>query len=807
MIKRKLLCFVAMCICLFLFASCDENKLYLSSKSNIYEASRGGCIELELKSGNIDISNLEFIIDGDATIDEDYKLWIDSDAEVQSTILVKAKAQDIESNEIVVNVVDLIPNSIELVANNTKIAVGGTIDFEVKSIPEYSTLNDYILTIVQGADIVELNNNSLSIKPNINESDVIGRKIVVRAVLKADNKIVSQLDIDIVEAESVDAIVLTKKNIIANKNVKETLSPIAYNGAGYKLNTNISDYTFVSSDENILSVGLNTGIITPKGHGKAIVTATYLNGIKAECEVFVMVPPESIMIDGVSTHIIENKNLHYSIDDPLRLTVKATNKVGYKSSSSNLSYKFELLNEFDEVIDSGDSVAMLTDNGIEFKTTGRVLVTIASNSSLNNVNTTNYEKSVTLTVTVNDGINIDSVQDLIDYSSDNNVGKVANIINNIYLDTDNNFGTYNNGAKYNTLNIRGDRVIYGNGYVISTEQLPLLTSNSQMDDLIEFTYIDDKIPFCVELYDLEIIGSGGIDGKYRGTLDKYLGTSLVAGNGDYINTYRRGIKIQGINYQDSISYESRANVKNLILDNVTISGFGVGLRLSHVVDGYLNDVEIYNCYSNGIESNQNIMTLNNMVFGQMGAFAIEITPDDLKDKHTELPKGTAGDNYDQTPKLTISGNISSNNYHDGSTPYMQGITSQLGMSIPNLLDGIIANMLPTNVSNEDKLNMSTVMESCLKNSQDKFNFYLLIFVNTKDINLYNKGNTESVFGEYSSDSLDGNMISASEIINNLTENKNYEGYKNYKYVLVDLYPTPLGNLGQIILVNQSYEEN
>jgi len=803
--SKRFLCLLSMITILFIFAGCDNNKIYLSSKDDIYEVAIGGSIELEVKTGNLDANNIEFVIDGDATIDEDNVLTISSTAQVKSTVTVKAKINEIESNELVINVIDLTPTSIELNADNNKIAVGGKINFSVKSIPEYSTLNDYILTIVQGADIVTLSGNTLTLKEGLVESDIVGKIVKVRAVLKADNKIVDELSIDIVEAESVDAIVLTNKNIIADKNAKEVITPVAYNGAGYKLDTKISDFTFTSSDENILSIGLNTGIITPKGHGKAIVTASYLNGVKAECEVFVMIPPESLMIDGISTYILENKNMYYSINEPLKLDVIKTTKVGYKTSSDSLNYKFELLDEQDEVIASGDDVANVSNDGIKFNSLGRVMITISSNSSLNNVNTSNYEKTITLTVNVNDGINIGSVEDLINYSSNSNAGKIANITKDIYLDIDNNFGTQNNGAKYNSLYIRGDRVLYGNGYVISTERLPLLTSNAKLDSLIEFTYLDAHVPFSVEVYDLEVVGSGGVGGVYTGTLDTYKGASLVAGNGDYINTYRRGINVQGITYKDSQDYIKRAYVKDLIFDNVKISGFGVGLRLNHVVDGYLNNLDISNCYSNGIESNQNIMTLNNMNFGQVGAFAVEITPDDLKDKDLATPQGTAGEDYNKTPVLTITGSINSNNFHDGGTPYMQGITSTLGVSIPNLIDGILANKISQNLTSEQKLNINNVINSCIKNDENKFNFYLLIFVNTTEFPIYDKGNTEGVFGKYSADTASGNMIDIDDIIAELTNNPDYDDYKDYKYILVDLSPTPLGNIGQIILVNQSYE--
>ena len=39
-----------------------------------------------------------------------------------------------------------------------------------------------------------------------------------------------------------------------------------------------------------------------------------------------------------------------------------------------------------------------------------------------------------------------------------------------------------------------------------------------------------------------------------------------------------------------------------------------------------------------------------------------MTPDDMKDKETQNPSGTAGINYNETPSLKLTGYINSNNY-------------------------------------------------------------------------------------------------------------------------------------------------
>lgn len=53
------------------------------------------------------------------------------------------------------------------------------------------------------------------------------------------------------------------------------------------------------------------------------------------------------------------------------------------------------------------------------------------------------------------------------------------------------------------------------------------------------------------------------------------------------------------------------------------------------------------------------------------------------------------------------------------------------------------------------------------------------------------------------------MINVSEIMTNIRANADYTGYRAYKYICIDLQTgsSNMGNIGQCILVNESYSAN
>ena len=151
---------------------------------------------------------------------------------------------------------------------------------------------------------------------------------------------------------------------------------------------------------------------------------------------------------------------------------------------------------------------------------------------------------------------------------------------------------------------------------------------------------------------------------------------------------------------------------------------------------------------------------------------------------------------------------------------MEGLATKLGTSVPELMNAIISAMVDeatksitdSSAKEQAQTALTNKLNSCLKKkvtiddqTQELVNFYLLIFVNKADGMIYNGGNTENKFANYTSN---GTMINVTQILQNLATNVEYDGYKQYQYIQMDLYAgSALGNIGQVVLVNQAYDSN
>ena len=191
----------------------------------------------------------------------------------------------------------------------------------------------------------------------------------------------------------------------------------------------------------------------------------------------------------------------------------------------------------------------------------------------------------------------------------------------------------------------------------------------------------------------------------------------------------------------------------------------------------------------------------------------------MKDINSNSPTGTAGVNYNETSSLTLTGTINSSNYTNGAdTLYFQALSQGLGMTIPGMIDTINTTIINGIVNSQSSLTeeqekalrekLRTVLNSCMRNEENKVNFYLLIFVNKKDGMIYDEGNTTNRFAKYESDVEGGNTINLTTLLTTLATDPEYDGYKQYQYLIMDLTTgDPLGNIGQVVLVNEAYDPN
>lgn len=829
---KSVLCAVFLTIALgvsFCFAGCDDASIKIFQENSITEIARGNTLDISYEAkGFKDGDKVELKVEGDATIEQTEnggKLTANTDAVVGSEIKVWAEVGEKKSNVFKITVIDLAPSDVKLNLVSDKIKVGGgRISFNVGLTPTYATVRDYEVSITKI-------NNALPTDDNKNWATIEGDEFVLGAdapigtVFELTASIVGHSDIagvatiTVVETAPMDEITANDITIKTLTDSNKSAEVTAY----YKnklVDTTADMFSYVSSDENIAKVNAD-GTIEAKGHGEATITVT-ATGTDAttDFKVYVIAPPTSIELQNVSSLITQTSAFSFGKADALNLSLKGINANFICSNA--YTFAFAMLDENGVAIgniESADIATVGDNNAITFKKTGKVQITIESNSTLNGQTTTEAQKIVV--VNVNEGKNISTVAEFKAYATQN-TQIVANMVADLYLTASENFGSDTNG-NYTTLDFSGDRTINGNGYLISTQDLPLATSNAKGDDFLRFRAVNSSTPFSVKIYDFSIIGCGSVTGVYNGNVEANKNSAVVSSNGDYINTYRRGLRIRGSDYNDVASNETKAYVKDMEVKNVSVSGFDVAIRVEHSVNGFMSDINIANCFSNGMEFSQNTLTLNNVTLGQVGAFGIEMTPDDMKDKKTANPQGTAGINYDETASLTLTGYINSENYNNGrSTPYMAGLAKQLGTSVPELMNAIISAMVDeatksitdSSAKEQAQTALTNKLNSCLKKkviiddqTQELVNFYLLIFVNKADGMIYNGGNTENKFANYTSNGAD-NMINVTQILQNLATNVEYDGYKQYQYIQMDLYAgSAFGNIGQVILVNQAYDPN
>lgn len=827
----------------------DDKSIKIWQEEGISEVKRGQELVISITPTKIELSNIDFVVEGSAVITNDGKLTVNNDAIVGSEIKVTASSEQdkVTSNELVFVVVDLKPTAINITTSATVITKNSTIDLGIETTPSYATIND--VTFSTDSEIAEIIDGKLKIKSNADSSKLIDQTpINITATLTADNSITSTIQVKYVVAQKLSVIMASSQAIDIHNTDTPKLNFTPYNEDLIELDRVYTNYAYESSDESVATV-TNNGEIKPHKHGKTDITITYRDNssIKTTIPVYIIATPNAITFDATktSTHIFDKKEMYYSIADPtlLKLDLLGTDFNGVQTSQK---FKYEFSNEN---LDTSESIATVANNEITFKKTGDIKVKITSDSSIDGLEklpSTVAEKTLECVIHVNNGKNIRTVSELQSFADSTNDQSVStiNILNNLYLTDTDNFGKETDISGLETiyhkgLHFLGSTYIFGNGYTLDASQLTCLDSDNKEDfhkgkTILEFSRYDNGI-FTAQIKDFNLKGS-------------------VTTSKQYKNFYSRAIHIHGQYFQDITNYDNTQTygyVKDMIIDNVNIDGFGVGMRINHAVDGLIKNTSIQNCYSNGIESDQNIITLQDIHLGQVGAFGIEVTPDDLNGAKTNNPRGTAGIHYNETPRIDFKGSIISDNYNNGvSTEYIKTLgyedsKNNTTYTFVNILDAIIMGNIQAiagtgNENLEAQLRLLKVSYKVMRNYdrenknidliqnleelnsyfQDKsISLYLLIFVNKRDGMIYDGGNTnsekplspthiynEGKFLEFPDNT--SNMINLSYLLRMVKANPNWDEYKAYQYIQMDLNTGDMmGNIGQVILVNQAYDPN
>ncbi len=482
----------------------------------------------------------------------------------------------------------------------------------------------------------------------------------------------------------------------------------------------------------------NSCYFTALGHGDAVIRVSLPGtNISQTASVKVIVPPSSIRLPEM---FIERLGLDYSFSmiDP---GTNRADRLDFNASAvgtnicTTLKYSF-----IHEDGSTGDAVATWADGKITFKKTGRVTVTVSSDSGSRN------EVSASYSFDINRGYNVRNYTELKNrLENDSYNGEIVNVVvtSKPTGATNYKYGydlvppaalkasskqTWQDVLQSSMIHAKNKNVyINGNRHKIDGSQLRVITGD-ELDSLngqgYSFTNISALLlispegdstqlagkQHSVKIFDFEVVGNTPINFS-----------------GDRNGKVPRGSYNTGI-YIGSADYEV---VYHLEMKNVSASRCHVGLRFRRTVsDSTIDNIKVYNCFSNGIETEASLITFGNMTFGKCGAAGLEMVP---------ANSTRAGDTMDQTQKITFAGVIdASENLSKGDSIYL----TEFG--VKPLLLGVV-----------QQYQNNQVALSHMMNADGEFNFVTFIF---NDLSI-GMNESQAVYPAYQN----GGIISAANL--------------------------------------------
>ena len=772
----------------------------LSASNNDKNVVIGGTKQLDVAVVNGEKTDVVYeIVSGPATVSATGLVMLSQEATVGAKVTVRAKIGETVSNSLELTVVEApaIPaTALTLTPSATTIAQGQTVTFNVAYTPANATTTAYTLSIDSTSPFAEITADGLKIKDSASPADFDDKEIRVKATLNDNSSVFAYAFITATAEDAVTFLSCDTVNFVANKDSIKSIVTEAYSWSGEEMNVAATDFTYDVADEDVATVDAS-GRITAVGHGSTTVTVQYAPGVSTECVVNVMVAPESIDFSAMNTHVKSTGTLHYGKAGTLNLGVNAATKTGYQASTMKVNYKFTNLDNL-----NATNVATVGANGITFNQTGRIEITVVSDSSIDGFEIgEQYEVKKSIIVDVNEGMNISTLAELKAYAQVENKGKIANILADLYVDDNNNFGDATN--KYIGLDLYGSRTIQGNGYKISTENL----SRGVSEDTRKFSFMHfmhhGNEPLSVAIYDLDFVGNVDYEGKHND------GTEIFdeQNKKNIKNNYYRAIEILGADLATYDAGSTSAILERVDINNVSFSKFYTALRLEHAVVANISNVTISNCYANGIENVQSHLKIKDVEINRVGAFGIEISSDDMRGhKAPTVPvSGTAGRQYNETATVSYDGYYKCDNLNNGqSSPYMEAF------GVGGIVNAVIT-ALVQEISSDTAVQaqlMSILYETVM--TQDlEMNFSTLIFVNVEEFKQYTtSGNTENKFCEFNTTE----KINLKTFLQNCLANPNYDKTEK-KFFILDLYvdgayfgASGTVNVGQLVLMNRAYVE-
>lgn len=702
------------------------------------------------------------------------KLTVKDDAANGTEIEIVATYKALTSNTVKVTV-SVPVTSITISASKSFIPAGSFVTLQ-KNVSPVGAVGNIEWIVTEGADLCTVSGDLLA----VNSDATDGATIKVKAKCGAIES--NELTFTVGEENETYLLLLSQNALTVDRNgTSATLLDVEIMDNKLQPVTDRTVNFEIISGSEFLSITPNGNVceFTAIGHGEAVVRVSLPGtNISKTASVKVIVPPDAVKLPDM---FIERLNLTYNIS-MINPGTGLADRLPFDASvlgenvCTTIKYTFT-----HEDGTSGEEVATWADGKITFKKQGRVTLIISSDSGSRNEATASYSFQV------NNGYNVKNYSELKSLLESNSYnGEIVNIVV-----TEKPVGAEDYVYGYDLVppaalkpadeqtwqNVFNESYIYaknknvyinGNNHKIDGSQLRVISQeeldiiNNQGYDHRDVTALLWIAPeaadamqiagrqHSVKIYDLEVVGNTPID--FDGDLSGFRP----------IGSYNTGVCIGNIEYDVIYHVE---------MQNVTASRCNVGLRFRHTIsDSPIDNLKVYNCFSNGIETEASIITFGDMEFGKCGAAGIEMVPSN---------SNHAGDAMNETQKITFAGVIDAeNNFNKGDTLYLTNY-GVAGYTVPMILQGILANyqQYPETMSH-------------MTNENGEFAFVTFIF---HDIATGTVNQSEAIYPVYQ----EGGIINA----NNLPTDGSLD--TTHEYIQLDII---LGsyNLGSALLYNQNY---
>ncbi|MBQ3064076.1 MAG: hypothetical protein IJC99_04670 [Clostridia bacterium] len=757
-----------------------ENSISISADKTVAQRNENVTITVSLKENGQSIASENAVLSitrgAEAATLVGTRLTIAADAVNGTVIELSATYKGLTSN--VISVTVSVPvTGITASAPKSFVASGSFVALTPTLSPA-GAVGTVEWVITEGASLCAISGNALMVNPDAEDGQTI--KVKAKCGTVESNELVFTVG----EEEETFLLLLSQNTLTVDRNgaTATVLDVEVLNSKLQPVTDRTVSFELISGAELVaLTPDGNTCSFTALGHGDATLRVS-LDGtnVSKTAGIKVIVPPDAVTLPAV---FAERQSLIYHVSMiepgtglPDRLPF-AANVVG-TNACDTLKYSFSHADGT-----TGDEVATWADGKITFIKKGRVTVTVSSDSGSRN------EVSASYTFDVNDGYNVSSygeLKALLESAAYN--GEIVNIV---VTEKPVGAGSYVYGydivpdaalkpAAEQTWQevlwqssikaVNKNVYLNGNNHKIDGSQLRVIskeeldTLNGQGNGISALLAIAPEAAdpmqlagrqYRAKVYNLEIVGNTPID--FSGDLNGYRP----------LGSYNTGLQIGDVNYDV---------VYHLEMSGVTVSRCNVGLRFRRTIsDSTVDNITVYNCFSNGVETEASIMTFGKMTFGKCGAAGLEMVPSN---------SNGAGDTMNQVQKITFAGVIdTTQNLNNGQTKYLLEYGAN-GFTVPMILQGVLAEYQGYPVT------MSHMM-----NEKGEFGFVTFIFhdFTTGTVNL-----SEAVYPGYQQ----GGIIKAKDLPKDGSVDTTHE------YILLEVKLADYGlDLGYALLYNHNYVAN